>query len=150
MKHEHKSVNEIIATLQSLRADAESTAHRQHLQAAQEHRHQLQDTREKAHQLLLQSVSPHLQRAYELSLQRAEIEWLYWVHRRALDQSDLEADVREAHSRELAYHKERQLAQLSDVPALNLQEQDALLQALICHAVEQYVDEALAIRPSAA
>jgi len=136
---------EILATLQLLRDEAENLARQQHLNAAQERIHRLQDTRERIHDLQPDAFPPHLQQAYELSLQRAEIEWLYWAHRQRLDQgTSLSGQDLDLSRGELAAAKERQLSELPELPVLSLQEQESLLQALMCHAVEQYVDTAIA------
>lgn len=142
--------NDILTTLKSLRADAESTAQRQHLDTAlqlHQERHleraMLQDARERAHDLQPEDFSPQLQRAYEISIRRAEIEWLYWAHRQTLEQGQIQAEDLECLNQELADDKARRLAELPATPALSLSEQETLLQALMCHAVEQYIDEAL-------
>lgn len=136
--------------LQLLRAEAEASAHLQHLKTAREHLagnlHQLQEleaTRDKLHELHPTAFEPHLQHAYDVSMKRAEIEWLYWVHRQALSQKQLNESEFAQSCAELQQQKEQQLAELPALPALNLSEQEALLQALMCQAAEQYVDSAI-------
>ena len=126
---------EILATLHILRGEAEALACHQHLTAGQERIHRLQHTRDRIHDLHPDAFSPHLQRAYELSLQRAEIEWLYWAHHQHLEQNQVESGELAARRTELAAAKESQLSELPDLPVLSLQEQEVLLQALMCHAV---------------
>lgn len=134
-------VSDVLATLQLLRADAEALAHQKHLEAAQE---SLKMTRKRVHELLPASPSPDLQQAYEISLRRAEIEWLYWSHRQALEQSTLPACEKDQGCQELVQRKDSALSELPLVPVLNHDDQQALFQALMCNAVEQYVDQAIA------
>lgn len=134
-------VSDILATLQLLRADAEALAHHKHLEAAQE---SLKETRKRVHELLPVSPSPAFQQAYELSLRRAEIEWLYWSHRQALEQSTLPSLEKAQGCQALVESKNTALSELPEAPALNLEDQESLYQALMCNAVEQYVDQTIA------
>lgn len=131
---------EILAALRLMRDEAEALAQQQHLGAAREHR--LQRTRARIHDLQPEDLSPHLQQAYELSLQRAEIEWLHWSHRQTLNQD--QSILGDLKMRELAQEKQKRLSELPAPPALNLEEQETLLQALMCQAAVQYADKAIA------
>lgn len=117
---------EILAALQQMRSEAEAAARQHHLSAAHEQR--LEQTRRRIHALQPEALPPHVQQAYELSLRRAQIEWSYCSQ--APEQAECE--------------KAAQLSQLPSPPALSLEEQEAMLQALMCQAVVQYVDTAIA------
>ena len=116
---------EILAALQQMRSEAEAAARQHHLSAAHEQR--LERTRNRISALQPEALPPHVQQAYELSLRRAQIEWSYCSQ---APQAECE--------------KAAQLSQLPSPPALSLEEQEAMLQALMCQAVVQYVDTAIA------
>lgn len=145
-----QQVYNFATTLELMRYEAEVTAHLQHMNAAQTRVQHLSQNRQFLKDLHPEHHSDALQSAFEISLKRAEIEWHFMNHLQALKSKALSLTELSTAEQELLHVKRQSLAQLPDLPCLDLQEQEALIQSLMCQAAEQYVDQALALVEPAA
>lgn len=114
-------------------------------QSPQQQLQQIENTRT---QLLarLPEISPlslRLQQALGRALQEAELEHQFSQRRRDLNerQQDPVSRAQAMQTLEARYHQQRALLPVSS--PLSLEEQEQLLQALMRHAAEQYLDQAL-------
>ncbi|MGV3524751.1 MAG: hypothetical protein ACO1RX_11015 [Candidatus Sericytochromatia bacterium] len=115
---------------------------------AQSPQQQLQQLEHTRSQLLarLPEISPlslRLQQALGRALQEAELEHQFSQRRRDLNErrQDPVTRAQAMQTLEARYHQQRALLPVG--PELSLEEQEQLLQALMRHAAEQYVDQAL-------
>ena len=145
-----QQIHNFATTLKMMRYEAEVSAHLKHLNVAQERAQHLVQNRQFLKDLHPDHHTDALQSAYEISLRRAEIEWQYWSHLQSLKAKALSLHDTVNAQQDLLQLKQHNLAGLPELPSLDLQEQAALIQSLMCQAAEQYVDQALALVEPAA
>lgn len=127
---------------------AELQTQLKHSAPEQSPQQQLQQLERSRTQLLarLPQITPlslRLQQALGRALQEAELEHQFSQRRRDLNErrQDPVTRAQAMQTLEARYHQQRALLSIS--PQLSLEEQEQLLQALMRHAAEQYLDQAL-------